>query len=419
MPFSSLGLSPTLLAALNDQGFGAPTAVQTAAIPAALRAEDILGSAPTGSGKTVAFALPILQQLEGLNRKPRFRAPRPPHALILAPTRELAMQTGETLRAFSRHIADPVKTVVAFGGVSINPQMIALRGGADIIVATPGRLLDLIDHHAVSLAGIKTLVLDEADRLLDAGFADELQRILALLPARRQNLLFSATLPSAVQALAEALLHEPTRIEIASDKPDISQHAMRVDSKRRTALLLQLIKQKSWTRVLVFVATKYACELVADKLARRGIQAAPLHGEMSQGARSEVLAAFKAEELHVLVATDLAARGLDIARLPVVVNYDLPRATTDYAHRIGRCGRAGESGVALSFITADSEAHFRLIEKKLGLTLAREVVAGFEPTEAPSLSEPGGGLKGKRKSKKDKLREAAAQTQANSTEQED
>ncbi|HSD38760.1 MAG TPA: DEAD/DEAH box helicase [Rhodocyclaceae bacterium] len=408
MSFTSLGLSPTLLRALDEHDFSAPTAIQAAAIPAALRGEDVLGSAPTGSGKTIAFALPILQQLEGINRKPRFRAPRPAHALILAPTRELAMQTGEALRAFAKHISPPVKVVVAFGGVSINPQMIALRGGADIVVATPGRLLDLLDHNALTLASIKTLVLDEADRLLDAGFAEELQRILGLLPEQRQNLLFSATLPPDVQALANALLHEPTRIEEVADRPDISQRAIQVGSKRRTALLLQMVKQKGWTRVLVFVATKYACELVADKLARRGIQAAPLHGEMSQGARSEVLAAFKAEELHVLVATDLAARGLDIARLPVVVNYDLPRAAADYAHRIGRCGRAGESGTALSFITADAEAHFRLIEKRLGFALAREIIEGFEPTEEPSPTSPNGGVKGKRKSKKDKLREAAA-----------
>jgi superfamily II DNA/RNA helicase len=284
----------------------------------------------------------------------------------------------------------------------------ALRGGADIIVATPGRLLDLIDHNAASLAGLSTLVLDEADRLLDAGFADELQRILALLPAQRQTLLFSATLPPAVEALADALLHTPTRIEESAGEPEIAQHAITVDTKTRTALLLHLIKQEGWTRVLVFVATKYACDLVADKLARRGIHAAPLHGELSQGTRSEVLADFKAERLHVLVATDVAARGLDIARLPVVINYDLPRAAADYAHRIGRTGRAGETGLAISFISADTEAHFRLIEKRLGTKLPREFVEGFEPTEEPSADTAAGGIKGKRKSKKDKLREAAA-----------
>ena len=408
MPFSSLGLSPALLRVLAEQAFSRPTAIQADAIPAALRGDDILGSAPTGSGKTVAFALPILQQLEGISRRSIYSAPRRTHALIVAPTRELAQQTGELLREFAKALAEPVKVAVLFGGVSLNPQMMALRGGADIVVATPGRLLDLVEHNALSLAGVATLVLDEADRLLDAGFADELSRVLALLPAKRQSLLFSATLPPAVEALAAALLHTPTRIEIATDAPSIAQHAIVVDAKRRTALLRRLVLQEGWTRVLVFVATQYACELVADKLARAGIQAAPLHGEMSQGTRGEVLAAFKAERLHVLVATDLAARGLDIARLPVVVNYDLPRAAADYAHRIGRTGRAGEDGLAISFIPADAEAHFRLIEKRLGFRVEREQIEGFEPTEVASPSAATGGVKGKRKSKKDKLREAAA-----------
>jgi len=408
MPFSAFGLSPALLQALTERDICAPTAIQSAAIPAALLGEDILGSAPTGSGKTLAFALPILQQLASQSRKSIYGAPRRTQALILAPTRELALQTGETLKDLARHIAEPVKTVVAFGGVSLNPQMMALRGGADIVVATPGRLLDLIAHNALSIGTVATLVLDEADRLLDAGFADELQRILALLPAKRQNLLFSATLPAEVQTLADNLLQAPTRIEEAAGEPAIDQHAITVDSKTRTALLLHLIRQEGWTRVLVFVATQYACGLVADKLARRGIHAAALHGELSQGARSEVLADFKAERLHVLVATDVAARGLDIARLPVVINYDLPRATADYAHRIGRTGRAGESGLAISFITADTEAHFRLIEKRSGIKLEREYIEGFEPAETPQPGAATGGIKGKRKSKKDKLREAAA-----------
>lgn len=408
MPFSALGLSPALLNALTERDFSMPTAIQTAAIPAALRREDILGAAPTGSGKTVAFALPILQQLACLPRKSIYGAARRTHALVLAPTRELAIQTGETFKEFARHLPGPIKIVVAFGGVSLNPQMMALRGGADIVVATPGRLLDLIEHNALSIAHITTLVLDEADRLLDAGFADELQALLALLPIQRQSLLFSATLPPGVQALAESLLHNPTRIEEGGDAPEIDQHALTVDARTRTQLLLHLIKQEGWTRVLVFVATKYACDLVADKLARRGIHAAALHGELSQGTRSTVLADFKAERLHVLVATDVAARGLDIARLPVVINYDLPRAAADYAHRIGRTGRAGEPGLAISFISADTETHFRLIEKRMGIKLEREYIDGFEPSEVPGPGTATGGVKGKRKSKKDKLREAAA-----------
>ncbi len=408
MPFAALGLAPALLNALAEREFTTPTAIQAAAIPAALRGEDVLGSAPTGSGKSLAFALPILQQLAGMKRKTIYSEARRTHALILAPTRELAIQTGETMKAFARHLAEPVKIVVAFGGVSLNPQMMALRGGADIIVATPGRLLDLIGHNAVSIRNISTLVLDEADRLLDAGFADELQRLLAQLPVQRQNLLFSATLPPGVESLAEALLHAPTRIALDAGEPEIAQHAFAVDAKARTALLLHLIKLEGWRRVLVFVATKYACELVASKLARRGIHAAPLHGELSQGTRNETLAEFKAGQLHVLVATDVAARGLDIARLPVVINYDLPRAAADYAHRIGRTGRAGEPGLAISFISADTEAHFRLIEKRMGIKLEREYLEGFEPTDLPRPGAASGGVKGKRKSKKDKLREAAA-----------
>lgn len=408
MPFSVPGLPPALLQALNERGISAPTAIQGAAIPAALRGEDILGSAPTGSGKTLAFVLPILQQLAEQRHRSINGAPRRTHALILAPTRELALQTGETLKKLARHLPGPVKTVVAFGGVSLNPQMMALRGGADIVVATPGRLLDLIAHNALSIRAVTTLVLDEADRLLDAGFAEELERILELLPARRQNLLFSATLPPDVQTLADTLLQAPTRIEKAAGEPEIDQHAITVDTQTRTALLLHLLRQEGWTRVLVFVATKYACDLVAGKLARRGIHAAALHGELSQGARSKVLADFKAERLHVLVATDLAARGLDIAGLPVVINYDLPRAAADYAHRIGRTGRAGKAGLAISFITADTEAHFRLIEKRAGIKLEREYIEGFEPTGTPQPGAATGGIKGKRKSKKDKLREAAA-----------
>ena len=411
MSFSSLGLAPSLLDAIGAVGYSEPTAIQRAAIPAALRGEDVLGAAQTGSGKTAAFALPLLQALFD-NRN----GPRQLHGLILVPTRELAAQVGESIRRLAKHMALPAKVAIVFGGVSINPQMMALRGGADIVVATPGRLLDLIDHNALKISRVAMLVLDEADRLLDLGFSEELGRILELLPAQRQNLFFSATFPPAVQALAERMLHQPTRIEVLSEpvsKPDIVQRAIAVDVPRRTQLLKHLIVQHKWSRVLVFVATKYASEHVADKLRRNGIAAAALHGELSQGARGEALADLKAGRLQVLVATDLAARGIDIARLPVVVNYDLPRSAVDYTHRIGRTGRAGESGVAVSFVSADTEAHFRLIEKRHDIELPREQIAGFEAVEtaAPVSSATdtvNGGIKGKRKSKKDKLREAAA-----------
>jgi len=413
MSFASLGLSPALVRAAAERGYEAPTSIQSEAIPAVLRGVDVLAKAQTGSGKTAAFALPLLQQLEADLRPAHSRAPRHTHALVLVPTRELAVQVGEAFRGLAQHTWRSVRVATAFGGVSINPQMMALRGGAEIVVATPGRLLDLVDHHALRLDRLAVLVLDEADRLLDAGFADELQRLLALLPARRQSLLFSATFPPAVQALAEGLLHAPVRVEgAAGPVAKITQRALAVDAPRRTMLLRQLIRDEGWTRVLVFVASRYATEHVAAKLAGHGIAAGALHGDLSQGARTQVLADFKAGALQVLVATDVAARGLDIARLPVVVNYDLPRAAGDYVHRIGRTGRAGAEGLAVSFVSADTEAHFRLIEKRQGQRVPREQVPGFEPVETaasmPPGADPTGGIKGRRKSKKDKLREAAA-----------
>ena len=411
MPFSSLGLIPALVRAVDKAGYAAPTAIQAAAIPAILRGSDVLGAAQTGSGKTAAYALPLLQALMA-----PASGPRQVRALILVPTRELAAQVGQTVHALAKPLPVKLKISVLFGGVSINPQMMDLRGGADIVVATPGRLLDLVRQNAVKLGGVQLCVLDEADRLLDMGFSEEINAILALLPKQRQNLFFSATFPDSVQALADSLLTEPVRIEVASepqDKPDIVQRAITVDVPRRTQLLRYLILQQQWERVLVFVATKYAAEHVADKLQRAGLHVGAFHGEFSQGTRSQLLADFKAGRLQVLVATDVAARGIDIAGLPAVVNYDLPRSAVDYTHRIGRTGRAGESGTAISFVTADTEAHFRLIENRNDLRIVREVVAGFEPTELPApvsavTDTVNGGVKGARKSKKDKLREAAA-----------
>ena len=412
MPFTSLGLSPALLRAVSARSYRTPTAIQLAAIPAALQGRDVLGSARTGSGKTAAFALPLIQQLEKGQRAspPRVRA------LILVPTRELCAQVGESIRSLTQFLPQALRVTVVFGGVSINPQLMGLRGGTDIVVATPGRLLDLIDHNALTLGSVNTLVLDEADRLLDMGFSDELTRILSMLPARRQNLFFSATFPAPVQALAQQLLHEPVRIDVLPEPQaaaDIAQQAIAVDAGRRTQLLRHLIVTNGWKRVLVFVATKHAAEIVADKLRKVRINAEPFHGELSQGKRTQVLADFKASRLKVVVATDVAARGLDIAQLPVVVNYDLPRSAVDYIHRIGRTGRAGEQGVAISFVSADSHAHFRLIAKRHQLDIPLDTVAGFGPAETtPASHDPStGGIKGKRPSKKDKLREAAARDQ--------
>ena len=412
MTFPHLGLSPALVRAADEMGFAAPTPIQTLAIPAVLRGADVLGSAQTGSGKTAAYGLPMLQLLQSGAGK----APRRTRALVLVPTRELAAQVGEVLRALGKYQPVPPKVAVVFGGVSINPQMMGLRGGADVVVATPGRLLDLVQHNALRLSTIAHLVLDEADRLLELGFAEELAAVLALLPARRQNLFFSATLPVAVHALAHGLLRDPVRLEAPPTQASgavILQRVIEVDAARRTALLRHLIKEQAWERVLVFVATQYAARHVAEKLYQSGIYATAFFGGMGQGARAQVLAEFRNRQWDVVVTTDLAARGLDIAQLPVVLNYDLPRSAVDYVHRIGRTGRAGDSGVAVSFVTAASEAHFRLIEKRQNLSLPREQVAGFEPLDAPMApdraSVPGsGGIKGSRPSKKDRLRAAQA-----------
>ena len=419
MSFSSLGFStvllPALLRAITEKGYLAPTAVQTQAIPAILQGRDIVASASTGTGKTAAFALPMLHRLAAAPATTKRRI----LGLILVPTRELAAQVGETFVSLAQYLPQRVKVALVFGGESINPQMMNLRGGADIVIATPGRLIDLVDRNALTLASVAMLVLDEADRLLDLGFGEELNRILALLPKQRQNLFFSATFPPAIVTLAESLLQNPLRIEAHAAphaEPDIVQRAIEVDAGRRTQLLRHLVQNAGFSRVLVFVATKHAAEIVADKLRKAGIDAEPFHGELSQGKRKQVLHDFRQKILQVVVATDVAARGIDIAGLPAVVNYDLPRSAVDYTHRIGRTGRAGESGLAISFVSADTEAHFKLIEKRQRLSVTREQVAGFEPVETrlPNAADPlaTGGIKGKRPSRKDKLREAAAGAQA-------
>jgi ATP-dependent RNA helicase RhlE len=391
--------------AVAERGYVAPTPVQAAAVSAVLAGRDVWASAETGSGKTAAFVLPLLQVLAAQRRSGRDIG-----ALIVVPTRELAAQIGDEIRGYGVHLPRRPRTEVVVGGVSINPQMLALRGGADILVATPGRLLDLAAKNAVSLSSVATLVLDEADRLLAEGFADELHRVLELLPSGRQTLLFSATFPSSVQALAAAVLRDPVRLEIPAplrDVPAIQQRAIEVDRARRTHLLRHLIVESGAARTLVFVATTYATEHVADKLRNLGIRAGALHGKLAQGARTHTLADFRAGRLRVVIATDVAARGLDIEGLDLVVSYDLPRSPADYLHRIGRTGRAGANGVAIAFVTAEGAAHFRLIEKRHHERIERERIPGFEPKDVPPPKATGG-VKGKRRSKKDKLREAAA-----------
>ena len=403
MSLTSPGLSAGLLRAVADQGYQELTPIQAAVIPAVLSGRDVWAKASTGTGKTAAFVLPILQMLGPLT------LPRRVKALILVPTRELAKQTLDVIAALRAHLPQRPKAIVVLGGVSINPQMMELRGGADIVVATPGRVLDLVDKNALSLGGVQQLVLDEADRLMDNNFSDELARIVALLPVARQTLLFSATFSPALKKLEKELMREPVRIELSepvTEVPLIMQRAIEVDARRRTQLLRHLLEVHQWERVLVFVATTHATEHVSAKLRDAGINAIALSGQLSQGARAKALDMFRASRVHVLVATDLASRGLDITGLPAVVNYDLPRSPTDYLHRIGRTGRAGNAGVAVSFVTAESAAHFGLIEKAHKHRVARERVAGFEPTQAPVAPSSKGGIKGARMSKKDKLRRA-------------
>ena len=429
-----LGLTAPLLAAAQAMGWSQATPVQAALLPLALAGHDVLALAPTGAGKTAAYLLPVLNRLLSEPGQLALR-PRPLGALVLAPTRELAAQ----IAAVAQALAPGLKLVLAVGGLSVNPQMMALRGGAHLVVATPGRVLDLLARNALQLDGLQCLVLDEADRLLDLGFADELRQLLGHLPEQRQTLLLSATEPANLGPLADAALRQAQRVDVRADSvdapaPAITQRAIWVDTGKRTPLLRALIERSGWQRVLVFVASQYASELVAYKLQRAGLKAAPLHGQLSAGGRSAVLADFQAQRLQVLVATDLAARGLHIDGLGVVVNHDLARSTVDHIHRIGRTARAGAEGLGISFICADapgSELHFRLIEKRQQQRVMRETVAGFEPEATPAslvdpqrdaagpadasvaapmgaVQDPHGGVKGKRKSKKDKLREAAA-----------
>ncbi len=414
MSFTSLGLTAALVNAAYEHAYHEPSAIQTAAIPAILAGRDVLAQAQTGSGKTAAFCLPVLHLLQNQKRK----TSRQLHTLILVPTRELALQVGDTLATLSKNSLQPVKLAILFGGVSVNPQMLHLRGGADIVVATPGRLLDLIERNALQITTVQCLVLDEADRLLELGFSEELSRVLALLPKQRQNLFFSATVPAPVETLANELLHDPVTIVIdqtITSPPDINQRAILVDARQRTQLLRHLIENEKWSQVLVFVATKYAADLIATKLRRANINAEPFHGEQSQGKRSQVMSDFKASRLKVIIATDVAARGIDISNLPVVLNYDLPRSSDDYTHRIGRTARAGQSGMAISFICADSanQAHFRLIEQRQQKKINREQISGFEPVEiaesaVTAVVDLNGGVKGKRPNKKDKLRALAS-----------
>ena len=380
--FNALGLIPELVARLSDLEYTQPTPIQAKAIPSILAGNDLIAGANTGSGKTAAFALPILQKISqgALKRDAKGNYVS---ALILVPTRELATQVADNVKSYSAYFNGAIKTMAVFGGVSVNTQMQALRGGADIIVATPGRLLDLISSNAIKLDKVNTLVLDEADRLLSLGFTEELAELLALMPAKKQTMLFSATFPEQVMLLTQELLKNPLEIQLQNkDESTLVQRVFTVNKGEKTTVLAHLIKQQQWRQALIFVNAKKDCEHLANKLEKRGISAQVFHGDKGQSERTRVIEKFKAGEIDVLIATDIAARGLDIEKLPVVINFNLPRSPADYMHRIGRSGRAGEVGLALSLIDYEDFHHFRIIEKKNKLRLEREQVGGFEVNKA-------------------------------------
>ena len=384
MSFDSLGLSAELLRAVSAKGYRTPTPIQQKAIPVILQGRDVMGGAQTGTGKTAGFTLPILQRLSA--GKPA--SSNQVRALILTPTRELAAQVGESVADYGKNLR--LRSTVVFGGVKINPQMMALRKGADVLVATPGRLLDLHNQNAVRFNQVEVLVLDEADRMLDMGFIHDIKKVLALLPAKRQNLLFSATFSKDIKQLANKLLNKPTLIEVAPQNATadrIEQTVYPVDKSRKRELLSYMIGSGNWRQVLVFTRTKHGANRLAQQLEKDGLTAAAIHGNKSQGARTRALAGFKNGEVRVLVATDIAARGLDIDQLPHVVNYELPNVPEDYVHRIGRTARAGNEGEAASLVCIDEHKLLRDIEKLIKRDIRKVIVDGYEPD--PSIpAEP-------------------------------
>lgn len=376
MAFTSLGLSAPILDAIAEQGYDTPSPIQAQAIPAVLEGKDIMAAAQTGTGKTAGFTLPILELLSKGRRAQANQA----RALILTPTRELAAQVEKSVETYGRNL--PLRSTVVFGGVKINPQMIKLRKGVDILVATPGRLLDLYNQNAVRFKELEVLVLDEADRMLDMGFIHDIRKIISYLPRQRQNLMFSATFSDDIRNLAKGMVHNPVEISVSprnTTVESVKQWICPVDKKQKSALLMHLISQNRWQQVLVFSKTKHGANRLARYLDNYGIKSAAIHGNKSQGARTRALAEFKKGSVQVLVATDIAARGLDIDQLPHVVNFDLPNVPEDYVHRIGRTGRAGATGEAVSLVSADEFKLLSDIERLIQQLLAREYIEGFDP----------------------------------------
>jgi ATP-dependent RNA helicase RhlE len=376
MSFKSLGLSEALLKAVSKKGYTTPSPIQEKAIPLILEGKDVLASAQTGTGKTAGFTLPMLQILSE-NRNAKFR---PIRALILTPTRELAAQVHANVKEYSEFLN--IRSTVIFGGVNQKPQVATIRQGIDVLVATPGRLIDLQNQGLLSLKRIEILVLDEADRMLDMGFLRDIERIMNMMPSRRQNLMFSATFSKDIRKLANGILHHPVQVEATPENTTvdaITQKVYRVAKGKKTGLIIKLISEGNWKQVLVFMRTKHGANKLCKKMISAGISAAAIHGNKSQGARTKALAGFKSGKVRILVATDIAARGLDIPLLPHVVNFELPNISEDYVHRIGRTGRAGAKGEAISLVSADETTYLRDIEKLVRLKIPKEIIEGFEP----------------------------------------
>ena len=391
MHFTDLGLRAEILRAVSEQGYDTPTPIQQQAIPAVMTGRDLMATAQTGTGKTAGFTLPILHRLAGDANDRLARVSKAPRVLVLVPTRELAIQVEESVRTYGKHL--PINSLAVFGGVGINPQIANLRRGVDILVATPGRLLDHVQQRTVDLSKVEIFVLDEADRMLDMGFIRDIRKVITLLPKQRQNLMFSATFSPDIRELASGLLNNPASVDVAARNTaaeTVTQRVIETNREQKKELLCHLFETRGWHQVLVFARTKHGADALAKTLEKSGIKSAAIHGDKSQGARTRALGDFKDGKLVALVATDIAARGIDIDALPYVINFELPNIAEDYVHRIGRTGRAGMEGIAISLVCHDERGQLKDIERLIKRTLEREVIEGFEPsaTAAPRPVQP-------------------------------
>ena len=412
MPFATLGLSKNILKALKESNFTQPTAIQEKVIPLILEKKDLIVLSQTGSGKSASFVLPILEQLNASSKAGKAKI----KVIVLTPTRELTLQVSEDFVKFSKYLGKKLSVVPLIGGKSIGDQLFDIQQGCDVLVATSGRFLDVLSKKQMNLSSVEYLVLDEADKMLDLGFLEELDGVLEVLPCKRQNLMFSASYPPKMQTIAAKITTDAEEVSLKDETSiveKIKQRVIKVNRENRGPLLRHLLKENKWSRVLVFMANKRATDNIAEKFRKNGFEAASFNGDLEQDMRNETLQAFKDKKVRLLFATDIAARGLDIDDVECVINYDLPRSPADYIHRVGRTARAGKSGEAISFIDYETMDHFKLIEKRSGISLEREEIEEFKLTgDAPQKVKGPAPIKGKKKSKKDKLREARAKEEA-------